>query len=65
MEFNAENLERAVIQFYNNNPSNRSEAHEYLTAAKGSPQAWAFIWELLEPTKVNLTIEQKQVGKIQ
>lgn len=53
MEFSADNLERAVCQFYQSGTTAQAQAHQWLTAAKISPQAWGFVWELLQPQKVN------------
>jgi hypothetical protein len=52
MEFTAENLERAVVQFYHTDATMQAHAHQWLTAAQMSPEAWCFVWELLHPSKV-------------
>jgi len=52
MEFTADDLERAVIQFYQSTSDAQAQAHHFLTAAKTSPQAWQFVWNLLQPHKV-------------
>lgn len=52
MDFSAANLERAVCQFYQSDTTTQAQAHQWLTAAKISPQAWGFVWELLQPQKV-------------
>ena len=52
MEFTAENLERAVAQFYHTDAAMQAQAHQWLTAAQASPEAWCFVWELLHPSKV-------------
>lgn len=54
MEFTADDLERAVIQFYQSDSVAQAQAHQFLTNAKCSPQAWAFVWDLLQPHKVPL-----------
>lgn len=51
MEFTAENLEHAVVQFYHSDSAVRGHAHQWLTAAQASPEAWCFVWELLHPSK--------------
>lgn len=51
MEFTAENLERAVLQFYHTDATMQAHAHQWLTAAQTSPEAWCFVWELLHPSK--------------
>ncbi|XP_069674561.1 importin-13 isoform X2 [Periplaneta americana] len=51
MEFTAENLERAVAQFYHTDAAMQAQAHQWLTAAQASPEAWCFVWELLHPSK--------------
>lgn len=52
MEYTAQNLEYAVSVFYNGEQSDRAKAHAWLTAAQRVPEAWNFVWELLQPTKV-------------
>ncbi|XP_052776620.1 importin-13-like [Mya arenaria] len=49
-EFTAENVEKAVNNFYCN-ASMQQEVHRWLTAAQVSPQAWSFCWNLLSPEK--------------
>lgn len=53
MEYNAPNLEHAVSQFYHTDTNMQAQAHQWLTAARSSPNAWAFVWELLQPNKVS------------
>ena len=57
MEFTAENLERAVVQFYHTDATMQAHAHQWLTAAQMSTEAWCFVWELLHPSKV-ITVKQ-------
>jgi hypothetical protein len=52
MEFTAENLECAVVQFYHTDAAMQAHAHHWLTAAQASPEAWCFVWQLLQPSKV-------------
>lgn len=52
MEYTAQNLEYAVSVFYNGEQSERAKAHAWLTTAQRVPQAWNFVWELLQPSKV-------------
>lgn len=52
MEFTAQNAEYAVSVFYNGEPNDRTKAHTWLTTAQRVPEAWNFLWELLQPTKV-------------
>lgn len=52
MEFTAENLEKAVTLFYRTEALQQAEAHQWLTEAQNSPQAWGFVWELLNPLRV-------------
>lgn len=52
MEFTSENLEQAVTQFYHTDASMQAQAHQWLTSAQTSPNAWSFVWELLQPCKV-------------
>ncbi|CAH0407640.1 unnamed protein product [Chilo suppressalis] len=51
MEYTAQNLEYAVSVFYNGEQVERARAHAWLTAAQRVPEAWNFVWELLQPTK--------------
>ncbi|KAJ9589083.1 hypothetical protein L9F63_017628 [Diploptera punctata] len=51
MEFTAANLERAVAQFYHTDATMQAQAHQWLTAAQASPEAWYFVWELLHRSK--------------
>jgi hypothetical protein len=58
MEFSAENVCRAVEQFYsgcNSNPTEQAAAHAWLTEAQSSQQAWSFVWDLLRAEKVECT----------
>lgn len=52
MEYSAQNLEYAVSVFYNGDQNERAKAHAWLTAAQRVPEAWNFLWELLQPNKV-------------
>lgn len=54
MDFTAQNVEYAVSVFYNGEPIDQAKAHTWLTSAQRVPDAWNFVWELLQPTKVNL-----------
>lgn len=49
-------LEEAVTLFYRSGPqtqaSAQSAAHEWLTKAQCSPQAWSFVWDLMQLNKV-------------
>nr|CAD7263457.1 unnamed protein product [Timema shepardi] len=51
MEYTAANLEQAVAQFYHTDAAMRAQAHRWLTAAQMSPEAWAFVWELLHSSQ--------------
>ncbi|XP_047020065.1 importin-13 [Helicoverpa zea] len=51
MEYSAQNLEYAVSVFYNGEQSERAKAHAWLTTAQRVPEAWNFVWELLQPSK--------------
>lgn len=57
MEITLENLERAVTQFYHSDASLQAQAHQWLTAVQASPEAWCFVWELLQPSKVRYHIK--------
>ncbi|KAJ2939643.1 hypothetical protein O0L34_g14363 [Tuta absoluta] len=51
MEYSPQNLEYAVSVFYNGEQTERARAHQWLTAAQRVPEAWKFVWELLQPDK--------------
>ncbi|XP_023951807.1 importin-13 isoform X2 [Bicyclus anynana] len=51
MEYTAHNLEYAVSVFYNGEQEDRAQAHAWLTVAQRVPEAWNFVWELLQPNK--------------
>ncbi|XP_052752608.1 importin-13 [Galleria mellonella] len=51
MEYTPQNLEFAVSVFYNGEQFDRAKAHTWLTAAQRVPEAWKFVWELLQPSK--------------
>lgn len=53
MEYTADNLEKAVILFYRTDTGQQAEAHQWLTEAQNSTQAWSFVWELLHPQRVS------------
>ena len=50
LQYNAANVETAVINFYCNGGAN-PDTHTWLTSAQMSPAAWSFAWELLSPQK--------------
>jgi len=55
-ELTSENVERAVLQFYQTSaatcsPEMLQETHKWLTLAQLSPQAWNFCWDLITPDK--------------
>lgn len=56
MEFTADNLEHAVSQFYHTDANMQAQAHQWLTTAQNSQQAWSFVWELLQPYRVSCCI---------
>ncbi|XP_072940741.1 importin-13 [Epargyreus clarus] len=51
MEYTVQNLEYAVSVFYNGEQAERANAHSWLTEAQRVPEAWNFVWELLQPSK--------------
>ncbi|KAF2883130.1 hypothetical protein ILUMI_23047 [Ignelater luminosus] len=51
MEYTVENLEKVVTLFYKSEAVQQAEAHQWLTEAQNSPQAWSFVWELLDPQR--------------
>lgn len=42
-------VDQAVKQFY---ADGNNEIHTWLLRVQGSPEAWTFVWELLDPSKV-------------
>lgn len=46
-------LEEAVTVFYRSGAQQQSNAHDWLTKAQMSPQAWSFVWDLMQLGKVN------------
>ncbi|KAG7299544.1 hypothetical protein JYU34_016505 [Plutella xylostella] len=50
-QYTVQNLEYAVSVFYNSEHNERAQAHQWLTTAQRCPEAWSFVWELLQPTK--------------
>jgi len=65
MEFNAANVERAVKEFYasgaaaHSGSNGASQGHDWLNRAQESPEAWVFVWDLLE---VNRSAEVQFFG---
>ncbi|TRY79407.1 hypothetical protein TCAL_07050 [Tigriopus californicus] len=51
MEFTSANVEKVVLQFYQQSGTNQQQNHEWLTRAQMSPQAWEFAWDLVTPQK--------------
>lgn len=45
-------LEQAVTVFYRSGSQMQSAAHDWLTKAQLSPNAWSFVWELMQIEKV-------------
>ncbi|KAK7863775.1 hypothetical protein R5R35_009581 [Gryllus longicercus] len=51
VDFTPEELEKAVSQFYQSDAAVQAKAHQWLTAAQTTPEAWTFVWDLLQPNK--------------
>ncbi|XP_030761642.1 importin-13 [Sitophilus oryzae] len=51
MEYTVENLEQAVAIFYRTEANQQADAHQWLTKAQNSSEAWSFVWELLSPQR--------------
>lgn len=49
-------LEEALTAFYRSGSQQQSAAHDWLTKAQTSPQAWSFVWDLLQLGKVGISI---------
>lgn len=62
MDINAYNLEQAVSLFYRSEAAQQANAHQWLTQAQRSPEAWAFVWDLLQPSKVHI-FEQNLISE--
>lgn len=45
-------LEEAVTVFYRSGSQQQSAAHDWLTKVQLSPQAWSFVWDLMQLGKV-------------
>lgn len=45
-------LEEAVAVFYRSGTQQQSAAHDWLLKAQLSPQAWSFVWDLMQLGKV-------------
>ncbi|XP_013187080.2 importin-13 isoform X1 [Amyelois transitella] len=61
MDYSAQNLEYAVAVFYNGEQAERAKAHAWLTSAQRAPEAWKFVWELLQPTKSEYLFQGTEV----
>ena len=54
VELSSDNVERAVLQFYQSSATSQEtiqETHKWLTLAQLSPQAWNFCWDLIHQDK--------------
>lgn len=51
-KYSSSNIETAVTEFYKGHVAG---TQQWLKEAQMSPDAWTFIWELLQPTKVKYT----------
>lgn len=54
-------LEEAVTVFYRSGAQQQSNAHDWLTKAQLSPQAWSFVWDLMQLGKVT-NIQKKSIS---
>lgn len=45
-------LEEAVTVFYRSGAQQQSAAHDWLNKVQLSPQAWSFVWDLMQLGKV-------------
>lgn len=43
-------VDQAIKQFY---AAGNNEAHTWLLQVQASPEAWTFVWQLLDPSKVS------------
>lgn len=43
-------IDQAVKQFY---AEGNNDVHSWLLRVQASPEAWTFVWELLDPSKVH------------
>ena len=54
VQLTSQNVESAVLQFYQNSAS--QETHKWLTLAQLSPLAWTFCWDLIQPDKKSFEV---------
>lgn len=47
----ATTVEEAVKRFYS---TGSNEAHTWILQVQASPEAWTFVWQLLDPSKVTV-----------
>lgn len=52
-------LEEAITVFYRSGSQQQSAAHDWLTKAQLSTQAWSFVWDLMQIGKVSLNFFPK------
>uniref|UniRef100_A0A0L8GUJ0 Importin N-terminal domain-containing protein n=1 Tax=Octopus bimaculoides TaxID=37653 RepID=A0A0L8GUJ0_OCTBM len=50
MEFTSSNVIQAVSQFYFSSDQ-KPQVHTWLTKARVAPEAWVFVWQLLDPNQ--------------
>lgn len=51
MDFNVENVEKAVNLFYNSDSYEQKHVHEWLNNLQNSPQAWSIVWDILSTSR--------------
>lgn len=65
-----QSVEEAVTIFYRSDAERQKIAHNWLIKAQLGPQAWSFVWELMQlnkvslvrcPSKINANIHTKSV----
>lgn len=49
-----QSVEEAVTIFYRSDAERQKIAHDWLIKAQLGPQAWSFVWELMQLNKVSL-----------
>lgn len=54
-------LEEAVTVFYRSGAQQQSNAHDWLTKAQLSPQAWSFVWDLMQLGKVIISFRKPPI----
>lgn len=63
MDFNVDNVVKAVNLFYNSDSLEQKEVHEWLNNLQNSPHAWSIVWDILNTPRVNI-VAKLYFGKL-